>query len=86
MTGWQGIPPAELDGTSWTLDFAAKLLEVPEPLLREIVRYTGLPPAGTLNMRGYRSQGRAARAYQASQLIIINEAIQTLRETFREDS
>jgi hypothetical protein len=86
MPGWQGVPPAELDGRSWTLDFAAGFLEIPEVLLREAVRFTGLSPAGTLNMRGYRSQGRAARAYKASQLITISENLKNLRETFREDS
>jgi len=86
VTGWQGAPPVELDGRNWTLDFAAGFLKIPEPLLREIVRFTGLSPAGTINMRGYRSQGRAARAYSASHLSTIAHELENLRETFREDS
>jgi len=78
--GWIGIPAVELDGKNWTLDFASKYLEIPEPLLREAVKYTGLSPAGTLNMRAFRSQGRTPRAYPAGKLIMIMEALTTLRE------
>jgi hypothetical protein len=77
---WQGLPPAELDGRNWTLDFASKYLEIPEDLLRKTVTYLEIPPSGTLNMRQYRSQGRTPRAYPARKLIMIMEALETLRE------
>lgn len=80
--GWTGIPFAELDGQSWTLDFAAKLLDIPERDLRDVIRITGLQPSGVLNMRHYRSQGRAPRAYPAGGLIRLSEAIADLREEF----
>lgn len=78
--GWAGIGFVELDGASWTIPFASKMLDLPEKDLRDLVRITGLPPAGVLNMREYRSQGRAPRAYPAGQLIMITEVIATLRE------
>ncbi len=79
--GWTGVPLVELDGGNWTLAFAAKHLEIPESLLRETVKYMGLPPSGTMNMREYRSQGRAARAYPARTLIEIAETLMSLRES-----
>lgn len=79
--GWTGVPLVELDGTNWTLAFAAKHLEIPEGLLREVVKYTGLSPSGTMNLREYRSQGRAARAYPAKTLIDIAEALMSLKES-----
>ena len=80
--GWAGIEKVELDGRSWTLDFASKMLEIPENLLREAVRYLELEPSGTLNMRGFRSQGRTPRAYSAKKLIRISEVLQALKEDF----
>jgi hypothetical protein len=80
LGGWKGAPPVELDGLNWTLDFASKFLEIPEALLRETIKYTGLPPSGTLNMRGFRSQGRTPRAYNARDLIIISEDLASLKE------
>lgn len=78
--GWIGVPTVELDGNSWTLPFAAKHLGIPEGLLREIVKYTELEPAGVMNMREYRSQGRTPRAYPAKPLIIIAETLLSLKE------
>lgn len=78
--GWAGIPQVELDGSSWTLSFAAKHLEIPEDLLRKTVAYTDLEPAGTLNMREYRSQGRTPRAYPAKALIEIAETLMSLKD------
>lgn len=78
--GWTGIGFVELDGASWTIPFASKMLDLSEKDLRDLVRITGLSPSGVLNMREYRSQGRAPRAYPAGQLIMITEAITTLRE------
>ena len=78
--GWTGVPLVELDGTSWTLAFAAKYLEIPEGLLREAVKYAELTPSGTMNMRAYRSQGRAARAYPAKTLIDIAETLISLKD------
>src|SRR5260370_18100814 len=81
LKGWGSIPFAELDGANWTLGFAAKLLDVPEKELRKRVKEEGLQPAGVINMRPFRSQGRAARAYPAGELIRISEAITEIRET-----
>ena len=78
--GWTGVPSVELDGRNWTLEFASKYLEIPESLLREVIKYTRLPPSGTLNMRGFRSQGRTPRAYPARELIVIMEALSSLKE------
>jgi hypothetical protein len=78
--GWVSIPEADFDGKSWTLDFAAKMLGIPERDLRDLVRITGLAPTGVMNMRGYRSQGRTPRAYPAQALIAIAEAIEDLRD------
>ena len=78
--GWVGIGKVDLDGKNWTLDFASKYLDVPEALLRVAVKYTSLSPAGTLNMREYRSQGRTPRAYPAGKLIIIAEGLEAIRD------
>jgi len=78
--GWAGVPIVELDGKSWTLPFAAKHLGIPEVLLRETVRYAELQPVGAMNMREYRSQGRAARAYPAKALIRIAETLMSLKD------
>jgi hypothetical protein len=80
-SGWKGIPPAEFDGKSWTIPFASKLLGISSDTLRAIIREIGLEPAGTLNLREYRSQGRAARAYPARRLIAIAEAVDGLRDS-----
>ena len=78
LPGWEGLPAADFDGRNWTIKFAASHLDIPEPLLREAVKYIQLPPSGTLNMREFRSQGRAARAYSASHLITISETLRAL--------
>lgn len=78
--GWKGIPPAEFDGKSWTIPFASKLLGISPDTLRAIIREIGLEPSGTLNLREYKSQGRAARAYPAGRLIAIAEAVETLKD------
>lgn len=78
--GWAGIEKVELDGRNWTIPFAGKYLDIPEELLRQVVKYTELQPSGTLNMRSFRSQGRTPRAYPAGKLIMISEALATLKE------
>jgi hypothetical protein len=78
--GWAGIGFVELDGANWTVPFASKMLDFPEKDLRDLIRITGLPPAGVLNMRDYKSQGRAPRAYPAEKLIMITETAAALRE------
>lgn len=80
--GWDGLPKADLDGKSWTIPFAAKYLEIPEELLRQAVKYLGLEPAGTLNMRAFRGQGRIPRSYPSRELIRISEVLQALKEDF----
>jgi hypothetical protein len=78
--GWAGAPFVPLDGSSWTLDFAARMLDIPERDLRDLIRITALEPSGVMSMRPYRSQGRAPRAYPADRLIVLTEAIGKLRE------
>jgi hypothetical protein len=78
--GWAGAPVVELDGASWTLDFAAKMLDIPERDLRDLVRIAELQPSGVMNMRAYKVQGRAPRAYPAEKLIKITETAIRLRE------
>jgi hypothetical protein len=82
VTGWAGIPFTELDGQSWPLGFAATLLGIPERDLRELVRITGLQPSGVIRTAPYSRQGRQPRAYPASQLIMICDALTALRESF----
>lgn len=85
--GWGSIPAAELDGTAWPLSLAAELLGISRPgLLRELILELGIEPCGTLNMREYRSQGRAAKAYRARDLILIGECLRDLREKIFPDS
>jgi hypothetical protein len=80
LPGWESLPEAPLDGRNWTLDFAAKMLEIPEKDLRDLVRITELKPSGVLNMRTFRTSGRTPRAYPAEKLIMITEALSDLRE------
>lgn len=76
--GWAGMDPVNPDGQNWTLGFASKILEIPERDLRDLVRITDLAPAGVLNMRDYKVQGRTPRAYPARDLITITEAVREL--------
>jgi hypothetical protein len=75
LQGWKGLPFTELDGMSWPLNFAAKILQVSELDLRKEVKQQGVEPTGVIRMRDYRSQGRQPRAYPATELIRIAEAI-----------
>lgn len=79
--GWKGKPPVALDGNTWPLDFAAKTLGVSEKDLRDLVRIVRLEPAGTLKMAAYRRSGRHPRAYDASKLVRMWQAVQELAET-----
>lgn len=74
--GWKSLPFVDLDGTSWPLPFAAGLLGVPLADLRKRVKEEGLEPSGVMRMRDYRSQGRQPRAYLATELIRIAEAME----------
>jgi hypothetical protein len=76
--GWGGLPPVELDGENWPLDFAARILGVPERDLRDLVRITGLEPAGTLQMAEFRRSGRAKRVYNGAVLVRLHLAAQRL--------
>lgn len=82
--GWKGKLPVALDGNNWPLDFAAKMIGCPEKDLRDLIRIIGLEPAGTLKMASYRRSGRHPRAYDASKLVRIWQAIQDLRETLND--
>ena len=59
---------------------AARLLDIPERDLRDLIRITGLQPDGRLNMRTYSVQGSTSRVYPASKLILIADHIAGLRE------
>lgn len=73
--GWKGLDFVDLDGMSWPLNFAARLLEVNELDLRQQVKDQGVQPTGVIRMRDYSSQGRQPRAYPAKDLIRIAEEI-----------
>lgn len=85
MKGWKGEPPVALDGDNWPLDFAAKMLDIPEKDLRDLVRITGLKPSGTMSMASYRRSGRNPRVYSGTELIRICEAVRTLAESLGSD-
>lgn len=78
--GWGGMPFAELDGQTWTLDIASKLLGVPIGVLRVVVKEVGATPVGTLRMRVTRGSGRQPLGYRASDLIAISEGLIAIRE------
>lgn len=78
--GWKGMPFAELDGQTWTLDIASKLLGVPVGVLRVVVKEVGAKPVGTLRMRATRGSGRQPLGYRASDLIAISEGLIGIRE------
>lgn len=78
VTGWEGLPPVEPDGSSWPLDLAAKVLDMPERDLRDLVRICGLPPTGTVKVADFRRSGRNPRAYDGAKLVKICEAVRKL--------
>lgn len=77
MSGWEGLPEVPVDGTSWPLSFAAKMLDIDEKDLRTLVRIAGMKPVGTIKTADFRRQGRNPRAYSASTLVAL---VQTVRE------
>jgi hypothetical protein len=83
--GWKGKMPVALDGNTWPLDFAAKIIGCSEKDLRDLVRMTGLQPAGTLKMADFRRSGRNPRAYDASKLVRMWQGIQDLADNLEED-
>lgn len=78
MTGWDGLPEVPVNGVAWPLEFAARMLDVREDDLRALVRIARLEPSGVIPMAEFRRQGRHPRAYNASTLIKLVNAI---RET-----
>jgi hypothetical protein len=84
VKGWAGKPPVALDGNTWPVDFAAKMIGCSEKDLRDLIRITGLEPAGTLKMASYRRSGRNPRAYDASKLIKLWQGIQDLAKDLHE--
>lgn len=78
--GWKGEKFVPNDGTNWPLDVAASVLGIPEKDLRDLVRITGLQPVGVIRMASFRRQGRQPRAYDASKLCLIIDAVRDLRE------
>ena len=84
--GWKGKMPVPVDGNSWPLDFAAKMLGCSEKDLRDLVRITGLEPVGTMKMASYRRSGRNPRAYDGSKLVLMWQAVSDLAENLHEDN
>jgi hypothetical protein len=78
--GWAGIPFVEIDGVNWPLEFAARMLDIPVRDLADLVRITGLAPAGVIKIASYRRQGRQPRAFEAAKLIHLTEGIRKLSE------
>lgn len=78
--GWGSEPVVEPDGENWSLEFAAKMLDMPEKDLRDLVRILGLPSAGVIRMAEFRRQGRHPRAYPADKLALIAETVRDLSE------
>lgn len=76
--GWQGKPPVAIDGKNWPVGFAAKTLGISERDLRDLIRITGLQPAGTMPMSPYRRSGRNPRVYDAGKLVMLWTAISEL--------
>jgi hypothetical protein len=76
--GWSGIPFVEIDGQSWPLEFASRMLEIPLRDLQDLIRITGLKPSGVIRMAEFRRQGRQPRAYPADKLILLAESIREL--------
>ena len=68
------------DGQNWPLSFAAQMLDIPQRKLEKLVRDAEIQPAGVIRMASFRRQGRAPRAYPASELIKISEAYQPKRK------
>lgn len=85
--GWKGAELVENDGENWPLDFAAKLLQMPEKDLRDLIRIVNnlhpgtLEPAGTIKMASFRRQGRHPRAYPGSKLVRLVESLSDVCET-----
>lgn len=80
--GWVGLPPVELTGDCWPLDFAARHMGVSERDLRDVVRVTGLPPAGVMKTASYRRSGRNPRVYEAARLLELWDAVGDLKSRF----
>lgn len=86
VRGWKGKAPVPVDGNTWPLDFAAKILGASEKDLRDLVRILELVPAGTMKMSSYRRSGRNPRAYDASLLVNMWQGIQDLRDSLRSNN
>lgn len=78
--GWASLPFVDIDGKNWPLDFAAKMLDIPLKDLQDLVRISGLQPAGVIRMAEFRRKGRQPRAYSAEKLIMLTEEIRELRD------
>jgi len=78
--GWKGKLPVALDGNCWPVDFAATMLGCSEKDLRDLIRITGLEPAGTMRMSSFSRSGRNPRAYDATKLVELWNGMEELRE------
>lgn len=78
VKGWAGAPPVPVDGDNWPVEFAAKTLGISEKDLRDLIRITGLEPAGTMKMASFKRSGRNPRVYDAAKLIMLYNAMREL--------
>ena len=76
---WGTLPFVDIDGKNWPVPFAAEMLGMPEQDLRDLIRIVGIEPSGVVRMSDFRRSGRQPRAYPASSLICVTEAVRSLR-------
>lgn len=85
--GWHGAPLVDNDGENWPLEFAARMLHMPEKDLRDLIRIVNnmhegtLDPTGTIKMASFRRQGRHPRAYPGSKLVRLVESLAEICES-----
>lgn len=85
--GWRGADLVDNDGENWPLEFAARMMNMPEKDLRDLIRIVNtmhpgaLEPTGTIRMASFRRQGRHPRAYPGSKLIRLAEGLAELCES-----
>ena len=75
---WERLPFVDIDGKNWPVPFAAEMLGIPETDLRDLIRIIGIEPSGVIRMSDFRRSGRQPRAYPASSLIRVTEAVRSL--------
>jgi hypothetical protein len=84
MSGWGSVAFVELDGRSWTVEFAATHLGVSGEFLRKALKELEVEPVGVMRMNTFSRKGRQPRAYDAKKLIMISEAMIDLKERLKD--